>query len=420
VETDVATPGPSPQQAAEIARFDRYVIGSIARQALVLVRGAGSTVWDGDGRAYLDFYAGRGTANLGHCHPAVVMAVHRHADRLLHVGNDFYSRPQGELAERLVRASFDGQVFFSNSGAEANETALKLARRHGTLTGRGGEAIVAVTRGFHGRTMGALSATGTDSYRDGFEPLVPGFRHVELNDLGALEGALEPGVGGMIVELVQGEAGVYPANSEWIRRARELCSKHDIALIFDEVQTAIGRCGPLFAYQRYGVTPDVMTLAKSLAGGVPIGATVIATRLCSVLGPGTHASTFGGAPLACAAALAVLDVLEHSDLLERASAAAEYLDARLSDLASACAPVVEVRGVGLMRAIELRDDLADELTRRCRERHALLIAKTGPRTLRLLPALIVTNGEIDLAIGALEEELATFEHHAPRPEQGTQ
>ncbi len=407
-----ATPNPPSQEAPEIARFDRYVIGSVTRQALVLVRGAGTTVWDMDGRAYLDFHVGRGTANLGHCHPAVITAVRNHVDRLLHVGNDFYSRPQGELAERLVSASFEGQVFFSNSGAEANEAALKLARRHAALTGCSGGAIVAVAQGFHGRTMGALSATGTASYRDGFEPLVPGFKHIELNDHSALEEALKPGVAGMIIELVQGEAGVYPAAHSWVERARALCSKYGIVLIFDEVQTAIGRCGPLFAYQRYGIAPDVMTLAKALAGGVPIGATVIARKLCHVLGPGTHASTFGGSPLACAAALAVLDVLEHSDLLERASAAAEYLDAQLTDLAIACELVGEVRGVGLMRAIELRNDLAQELTRRCLERHALLVANTGPRTVRLLPALIVTNGEIDHAIGAIRQELAAFEQEA--------
>ena len=397
-------------------RYERYVVNSVIRQGLTIVRARGCTLWDSDGREYLDFFVGRGAANLGYGHPAVVEALVRQAETLLFASNDFFTDPQGALAEALVEAAFDGRVFFSNCGTEANEVALKIARRHAWLAGRPGRTIVAVEGGFHGRTLGALSATGEPRYQEGFAPLVPEIVHVPRDDVGALEAAVGDHVVAVLAEVVQGEAGVRPARPEWLRRARELCTRHGAALIFDEVQTGMGRCGTLFAHQRLGVVPDVMTLGKSLGGGVPVAATLASRPLAEALTIGTQGSTFGGTPLMTAAALAALGAVRGEEV--RANAAAR--EPQLRELLAALAgehpdTVAEVRGLGLMWAVELREPLAAEVVARCRDR-GVLVTYSGDRILRLLPALVVTEEEVERALGVLAEAIAAV--GAPRVPAG--
>lgn len=394
--------------AAEVvAAGARYLMDTYPRAPVVLVRGRGARVWDADGRCYLDFLSGISVNNVGHCHPRVVDAVRRQVDRLIHCSNLYHSLPQVLLAQRLAEATLGGQVFFCQSGAEAVETAVKLARKHfwrqHGRPARGG--VLVFTGAFHGRTLAALAATGR--YTEGFEPLPPGFVRVPFNNLGAAEQAFAEELCAVLVEPVQGEGGVIPATAEFLRGLRELCDRHGALLIFDEIQTGLGRTGSLFAYTQYGVQPDVLTLAKALGGGLPIGAVVARREVAASFRPGDHGSTFGGNPVACAAALATLDVLEEEELPARAARVGAYFRARLQELARRRPLVREVRGLGLMVGAELAVPAAP-VAAACRE-HGLLVNCTAQRVLRFLPPLVVGEAEVDEAVAVLDQVLAATE-----------
>lgn len=403
-----------PEEQVEGGRIkeltDRHVMNTYRRLPLVLTRGEGSWVWDAEGRRYLDFVTGLAVTGLGHAHPQVTAAICRQAQVLGHVSNFYYSAPQSELAARLARLSGLDRVFFCNSGAEANEAALKLARRWawrraGKPAGEPSPSLVlAAANSFHGRTYGALSLTGQAKYHAGFAPLVPGIVHVPLNDVAALEAAFGPEVGALVLEPVQGEGGIHPCTEEFLRAARRLCDAHEALLILDEVQTGLGRTGRMFAFQHYGIVPDVLTLAKALGGGLPLGATLAREEVAAAFEPGAHASTFGGNPVCCAAGLAVLDVLEREDLPGRAAHLGRRLVQGLLELGLRNAKVGEVRGLGLMVGVDVGEEAA-QVAAACREA-GLLVNAVGPHTLRLLPPLTAAEEEIDLAVSILEKVLA--------------
>ena len=384
-----------------VALFDRYVIPNYTRAPMVMVRGRGSRLWDAEGRPYLDLFPGWGVNILGHCHPAVVEAVREQAGRLLHVPNNFYTEPQGVLARLLSEHSFGGQCFFANSGAEAVEGAIKLAR---AATPEGRYKVVSLLDSFHGRTLAAMTATGQPRYHRGFEPLPPGFAYVALNDVAALREAVDGETAAVLVEPIQGEGGVNPADPEFLQAAREVTAECGALLIVDEVTTGMGRTGEFFAYQHYGVEPDVMTLAKGLGGGLAIGAIVARAEVASALRPGMHASTFGGNPLACAAAAATVRTIEAEGLMERARTLGDYLMDWLRSLARELGGLItDLRGRGLMIGIELDRpgaDIAQECLRR-----GLIINCTHERVLRLYPALTVTEEELDEGLDTLADVL---------------
>jgi acetylornithine/N-succinyldiaminopimelate aminotransferase len=375
-----------------------HQVPAYARLAVEFVRGEGARLWDDEGNEYLDFQTGLAVNSLGHCHPAVVAAIREQAERLIHVGNLFYTEPGLRLAQRLAESSLGGKVHFANSGTEANEAAIKVARK-----AKPQGAIVSVHRGFHGRTYGSLSATPQESKQAPFAPLVPGFVAVEPT-AAAITAAVDDGTAAVLLEPVQGESGVYELGEDVLRAAREACDAHGAALIFDEVQCGLGRTGTLWAYQHSGVVPDALTVAKALGGGLPIGALVTGERLADVFAPGDHGSTFAGGPVQCAAGLAVLDVIDDEGLLERVRELGERLRHALAELPG----VVEVRGRGLMLAFELDPDhrpgAADIVVRALREQRLVLNA-TGPTTVRLLPPLLIDEAQADDAIGRLRAVL---------------
>jgi acetylornithine/N-succinyldiaminopimelate aminotransferase len=368
-----------------------HLVPAYARQPVQFVRGAGARLWDADGVEYLDFQTGLAVTSLGHAHPAVVAAIQEQAARLLHVGNLFYSEPGLRLAKRLSESSLGGKVHFANSGTEANEAALKLARK-----AKPGGTIVSLQRGFHGRTYGSLSATPQESKQAPFAPLVPGFVAVAPT-AEAVAGAVEERTAAVLLEPVQGESGVWVLDDELLRAARAACDEHGAALIYDEVQCGLGRCGTLWAYEESGVVPDLMTTAKALANGLPIGALICSPRYADVFAPGDHGSTFAGGPVVCAAALAVLDVLADPSLL----AAVRSLGARLAEGLASLPGVVEVRGRGLMLACDFAEGGVPELVRRALLEQRLVLNATGPATLRLLPPLTVGADEVDEALRRL-------------------
>jgi predicted acetylornithine/succinylornithine family transaminase len=363
-----------------------YVMGTYARAPVEFVRGEGTRLWDAEGNEYLDFLAGISVVQIGHAHPAWVEAVSEQAARLAHVGNLFYTEPGMRLARRLSEASLGGKVFFANSGAEANECALKLARRH-----RAGGEIVSLEGAFHGRTYGALSATPQETKQAPFAPLVPGFRVVPRDDLFE---SVDERVAAIVLEPVQGESGIHPLREETLRAARAACDRSGALLIFDEVQCGMGRTGTLWAYEQYGVRPDVMTLAKGLGGGLPIGACVTTHDYADVLQPGDHGSTFAGGPVPCAAANAVLDVLLADGFLDEVRAKGDRLLRGLDSLSGGRA-----RGRGLMCAFGVAD--GPGLVRRALLEERLVLNATGPDTVRLLPPLTVSDDEIDAALERL-------------------
>ena len=375
-----------------------HQVPAYARLGVEFVRGEGARLWDDDGNEYLDFQTGLAVNSLGHCHPAVVAAIREQAERLIHVGNLFYTEPGLRLARRLAESSLGGKVHFANSGTEANEAAIKVARK---AKPRG--SIVSVHRGFHGRTYGSLSATPQESKQAPFAPLVPGFVAVEPTAQ-AITAAVDAQTAAVLLEPVQGESGVYELGEDVLRAAREACDAHGAALIFDEVQCGLGRTGTLWAYQDSGVVPDLMTVAKALGGGLPIGALVTGERLADVFAPGDHGSTFAGGPVPCAAGLAVLDVIDDEQLLARVRELGERLRHALAELPG----VVEVRGRGLMLACELDPDhrpgAADVVVRALREQRLVLNA-TGPTTVRLLPPLLIDEAQADDAIARLRAVL---------------
>ena len=378
-------------QAIEAA----HVLPTYARQPVELVRGAGTRVWDSDGNEYLDFMAGISVLNVGHCHPRVVEAVRDQAGRLTHATNLFYTEPAMRLAKRLAESSLGGKVFFCNSGAEANEAAIKLVRK-----AKPGGGIVVVHGAFHGRTYGALSATPQESKQAPFAPLVPGFT-VVAPEPAALEAAVGEDTAAVLVEVVQGETGVHVMPDELLAAARAACDRAGAALVFDEIQTGMGRTGTLWAYEQVGVVPDALTTAKALGGGLPIGALVTGERLADVFAPGDHGSTFAGGPLVAAAANAAFDVLEDPALL----ASVRELGERLREGLRGLPGTSDVRGRGLMVAFEVAQD-APGLVRRALLEQRLILNATGPTTVRLLPPLIVAAGEIDDALARVGRVLA--------------
>jgi acetylornithine aminotransferase len=387
---------------------DQYLMGTYARQPISIVRGRGTKVYDLEGREYVDFVGGIAVNILGHAHPDLVLAIQKQAAQLIHTSNLYYTQPQAKLAQMLVDHSFADQVFFCNSGAEANEAAIKLARRYShEKYGAGRFEIITMKQSFHGRTMATLTATGQAKVQKGYEPLVPGFTHVTFNHLIELEQAVTEKTAAIMLEPVQGEGGVHVASPDYLKAVRDLCTQRDILLIFDEVQTGMGRTGTLFAYEQLHVHPDIMTLAKGLGGGVPIGACLATAPVAKAFGPGSHASTFGGNPLACAAALAVLRVLLEGRVLDHARRMGEYLSKGLSECKERHHNVRDVRGLGLLQGMEVEID-AKTVVGDCLKR-GLLINAAGERVLRFIPPLIITQAEIDRLLEVLSQ---IFDRHA--------
>jgi len=383
---------------------ERVLMPTYAPSPISIVRGRGSRVYDLEGREYLDFVAGIAVNTLGHAHPDLVAAIQKQAQHLLHASNLYYTEPQVKLAKALVDHSFAKKVFFCNSGAEANEAAIKLSRRYAHQKhGPDRYEIITMLNSFHGRTMATLTATGQEKVQKGFEPLLPGFKYVPLNDLPELEKALSAKTAAVMLELVQGEGGVHVADRTYLKSLRELCRQHDVLLVFDEVQTGMGRTGTLFAYEQLGVHPDIMTLAKGLGGGVPIGACLATDDVAAAFSPGAHASTFGGNPLACAAALAVLRVLLEGRVLEQSRRMGDYLAKGLLDLKDRLHIVKDVRGLGLLQGMELTIEgkpVVDDCLAR-----GLLINCTMERVLRFVPPLIIAQHEIDRLLDTLSQIL---------------
>ncbi|OGW80988.1 MAG: acetylornithine aminotransferase [Omnitrophica bacterium RIFCSPLOWO2_12_FULL_44_17] len=386
-------------------QYNQYVLPTYTRVSMCIVKAKGLKVWDIEGKEYLDFFSGWAVSGLGHCHPAVVNAIKNQIRKVIHIPNNFYGIKQGQLAEKIIQHSFPGRVFFCNSGAEANEGAIKFARRYGSLSGR--YEIVTMKNSFHGRTLGALAATAQEKYQKGFNPLLEGFKYVQLNDFEALQKVVSDKTVAIILEPIQGEGGVNIADVDYIKRLRTFCDDRKILLIFDEVQTGMGRTGYWFAFQHYGIEPDLMTLAKSLANGVPIGALVVNRRIKEeVLVAGTHASTFGGNPLATAAGLAVFKAIEEGGLLTRAKEMGEYLRAGLEKIKQKHPAVIkEIRGMGLMLGVELHVPGSD-IVNRAREA-GLLINCTQDKVLRIIPAMTITKRQADQGLDILDQVLAS-------------
>jgi acetylornithine/N-succinyldiaminopimelate aminotransferase len=390
---------------SEIAELTAaHVAQTYGRLPVAPVRGRGARVWDADGKEYIDFVAGIAVNNLGHCHPAVVKAVREQAGRLIHVSNLYHIAPQAELARELCRHSFAERVFFCNSGAEANEAAIKLARRYGKERLDGRYEILSTHNSFHGRTLATVAATGQEKVRAGYDPLPQGFRQVPYDDLGAMEEAISAHTVAILVEPIQGEGGVVLPRPDYLLGLRRLCDERGLLLIFDEVQVGMGRTGKLFAYQHFGVEPDIMTLAKALGGGLPIGAMLAREAVARAFAPGSHASTFGGNPLVCAAALAVLRTLLEGGLLEHCERMGARLRSGLERLKRRFAAVREVRGLGLMVAAELDRD-GGPIVEDCL-REGLLVNCTATRVLRLVPPLTIRPRELERGLSVLERVFA--------------
>jgi acetylornithine/N-succinyldiaminopimelate aminotransferase len=388
----------------EIVRRERAALmPNYRRLPVELVRGEGVYLYDHAGRAYLDCIAGISVSNLGHCHPDVVAAIRAQAGRLIHCSNLFYTEPMIELAEWIRDRSLGGKVFFCNSGTEANEAALKLVRKH---AGPSRPEIVALVNSFHGRTYGALSITGQAAKQDAFRPLLPGVRFVEPDDAAGLEAAVGERTAAIVVEIIQGEIGVHPLDPGFLRLARALADRYGALLVVDEIQTGLSRTGTLFAYQGVGVEPDVMSLAKSLGGGMPIGAIVARPELSDVFQPGEHGSTFAGSPLACAAGLAACRALEDPDLLAHVRRAGARLLAGLQAVVEA-GDAAEARGRGLMCAIDLIEPRAADGVRWLLE-EGILANNTTPRTIRFLPPLVISEAEIDRVVDAVARMARAF------------
>lgn len=380
-----------------------YVMHTFNRQPVVFVRGEGMRIWDADGKEYLDFLAGIAVNGLGHCHPELVAAIGRQAAELMHVCNLYYVPQQPMLAKRLIELSGMGKAFFCNSGAEANECAIKLARKSAKEThGPEKQEIITAEGSFHGRTLATVTATAQPKYHEGFEPMMPGFKYVPFNDLAALDAAVNDRTCAIMLEPIQGESGVHPASHEYLVGVRNLCDERGLLLILDEIQTGLGRTGQWFGHQHYGIKPDIMTLAKTLGGGFPIGACLASDDVAEAFVPGNHASTFGGNPLACAAALATLDVMEREKLVENSAETGEYLRKRLEELRASRDDIAEVRCVGLMAAVEFNRDCAPELAAECLRR-GLIVNPIGRRIVRMLPPLIVKKEHVDTAVRVLAD-----------------
>jgi len=384
-----------------VAEEHRYLFQNYGRQPVVVERGAGTRVWDTDGKEYLDFVGGLAVNALGHAHPVVAEALAQQARQLIHTSNIYYTTPMIELARLLVEHSCFDRVFFCNSGTEAIEAAIKLARRWGHDTRGGAYEVIAFEEGFHGRTMGALAATGTARYREPFEPLAPGFSHVPWNDVEAVKKATTERTVAVLVEPIQGEAGVNMPAPGFLAALRAWCDERNLLLIFDEIQTGVGRTGSLWAYEQEGVEPDIMAIAKGLAGGVPIGAILAREALASHLVKGDHGTTFGANPLATAAGLAIMRYIIENDLPQQAARSSEKLVARLRSMEDRLPVVTDVRGRGMLIAVGLSRDCSAEVVDECRQR-GLLANNPRPNTIRLMPPLNISDDEIESACEILE------------------
>lgn len=375
------------------ALADQHIINTYGARKIALARGEGATLWDAEGKEYMDFFAGIAVCNLGHAHPAVTEAICAQAKKLLHVSNLYYIENQVKLAAKLSENCFAAKWFFCNGGAEANEAAIKLARRYWAQKGTPKPVILSANQSFHGRTLATVTATGQPKYHQGFDPLPQGFVHVPYDDIDALKGAITPEVGAILLEPIQGEGGVRVPKADYLAQVRALCDEHGLLMILDEVQTGLGRTGKLFAHQHTGITPDIMTLAKGLANGVPMGALGATEEVATGFVPGTHACTFGGNPLSSAAALATVGALTAPGFLDEAAAVGAYFVEKLKQFAEKHASVVEVRGQGLMIGIEFKEAMAPLLGNLLDA--GIICGPAGPNVVRFLPPLIITKEHVD-------------------------
>ena len=383
-----------------IEMFNKYVIANYGRLPKAIVRGKDNQLFDAEGNKILDMFPGWAVSGIGHCHPRVVEAIRAQAGELLHIDNTFYTEQQGKLAKLLSERAFGGKCFFCNSGAEANEAAMKLARKH---TAREKYRFITAEGSFHGRTFATITATAQPKYHDGFLPMLPGFEYVPFNDVDALNKAFGDEVAAVMLEPIQGEGGINVVTNEYLQAVRELCDKHGALLILDEVQTGLGRTGKWFGYQHFDVEPDMITMAKALGGGVAIGVMMATSGVAKSLVPGTHASTFGGNPLACAAAIAVIEAIEEDKLLDNAKQMGEYARSKLEQLKEKYPAIDHVRGIGLMIGIQLTEP-GSEIVDRCLEKN-LRINCTQGNVLRFMPAMTVTKEQINEAVEILDSVL---------------
>jgi len=384
-----------------------YIMNTYNRFPIVLRKGRGIKVWSSDGKEYLDFVGGIAVNILGHCHPKIVIAIQKQAQRLLHVSNLYHIEPQIKLARLLVEHSFADKVFFCNSGAEANEAAIKLVRKYAKEhSGKNRFEIITAINSFHGRTLATVTATGQEKFQKGFEPLVPGFKYVPFNDIVVLKSAITQNTCAVMLEPIQGEGGVKMPDPDYLKNVRELCNERNLLLILDEVQTGMGRTGKLFAYEHFNITPDVLTLAKGLGGGVPIGAMLASDKIASAFEPGSHASTFGGNPLVCAAAISTIEtLLEDGFMFDQCKRMGEYLKEGLKSLQKEFSSIIiDIRGMGLLIGMEFTRDCS-AVVKACMEK-GLLLNCTAGNVLRFTPPLVVQEKDIDHMIDILEEVLS--------------
>ncbi|MFH0925130.1 MAG: acetylornithine transaminase [bacterium] len=385
-----------------IHQSNQYIFNTYNRYLTILTTGNGCKVFDNDGKEYIDFLSGIAVNNLGHCHPRLVKAIKDQAEKLFHVSNLYHIEPQIRLAQLLCQHSFADKIFFCNSGAEANEAAIKLARLYARKNlGEDKFEIITMKNSFHGRTLATIAATGQEKFRKGFEPVTPGFKHVSFNDINSLEKAIDKNICAVMLEPIQGEGGINIPDNDYLDRVREICDKNNILMILDEVQTGMGRTGRLFAYEYSRIVPDIMTLAKALGGGFPIGAMLAKDKIASAFIPGSHASTFGGNPLACSVAIAVLETIFEENLLNKCQQTSNYFLNRLKELQLRYPTVIkEVRGKGLLIGMELNVP-GQDIVKRCME-DGFLINCTAEKVLRFAPPLIIEQIEIDRLIKSLE------------------
>jgi acetylornithine/N-succinyldiaminopimelate aminotransferase len=387
-----------------IKKADQVIAKTYKRFPIVIAKGKGCKLWDTDGKKYTDFVAGIAVCNLGHAHPQVSKALCMQADTLFHVSNLYYTIPQVDLAYWLTENSFADRVFFCNSGAEANEAAIKLARKYSKEKGESGRyRIISMEHSFHGRTMATLSATGQDKIKQGFEPVLEGFDYVPFSDISALCGTIGPSTCAVLIEPIQGEGGVRCPDPDYLKAVRQVCDDTGILLIFDEIQTGMGRTGRLFAYEHFGITPDIMTLAKALANGLPIGAMLAREEVADAFGPGSHASTFGGTPVVTAASLEVVRVLSEENIIDHCRTIGGYFKDRLSWLKDRHEVIEDVRGLGLLLGMKLRME-GDQIVASCMEKGFLINCIQG-NILRFIPPLIIEKQEIDALVACLDEIL---------------
>ena len=383
-----------------IKNYNEFVIPSYRKQNVIFVKGKGSYIWDIDGKRYIDFFPGWAVSGLGHCHDRVVENIKKQVEILIHLSNNYYHPWQAILAKKISEISFGGKVFFCNSGAEANESAIKLARLYGK---KKRYKIISMENSFHGRTLATVTMTGQKKYNEMFEPLPPGFLYAKFNDFSDLLKKIDDEVVAIIVELIQGEGGINVIDKEYLKNVKNLCSQKDILLIFDEVQTGFGRTGEFFAYQVFGIKPDIMTIAKTMGGGFPVGAMIAKKDIADLMQPGTHASTFGGSPLACVSCLAVIEAIEKENLLENVKKMGKYLREKLEELKNEFEIIKKIKGIGLMLAIEIEKD-GSKLVDICLK-NGLLINCTHENVIRIMPAINVNKEEIDEGIEILRDSL---------------